>query len=59
MVKKALVYMHGQGILLFMFVYSKYGSTLTDGLVYLLSAVKCYAQSLSKYLPFSVDVLSD
>lgn len=50
------MYMHGQGILLFLFLSSKYTSAPTDSLVYLISAAKCYAQSLSKYLQFSVDV---
>lgn len=52
-----LVYMHGKGILLFIYLFFKIQVTLTDGLVYLISAAYCYAQSLSEYLPFSVDVL--
>ena len=50
------MYMHGQDILLFLFLSSEYTSAPTDSLVYLISAAKCYAQSLSKYLQFSVDV---
>lgn len=55
--EKALVYMHGEGILLFIFIYSEYRSTSTDSLVHLKSAARGYARSLSKCLQFSVDVL--
>lgn len=50
--------MHGQDILLFMFIHPKYRLALTDSLVCLKSAAKRDAQSLwKKYLQFPVDVL--
>lgn len=51
--------MHGQGILLFLFIYPKPQFTLTDSLVHLLSAAKCDTQSQRQNIFNSLSMFSE